>query len=307
MFVVVAVLVNLMALVTCQGPRPPPGPHTAMPRPPPSGSGSGAYIDEGYTADFSQCLPSFNRISLGSICVGFNMDTCDQTLHLNITYNGNSLINTYVQDLRTYEDCVYPTTNPAYLCSSCISFGSAIVNPAFASFCAQVTTKCTVYGREITSPTVTNLQCLEFGTNCHALTDCYSCGTTPGCGWCSNSTNADCRPVGPRGPYCDSCIGTWITKDEECPNAPLDIVESFAKTHRALVITLPVVVGSIGIVGICFLCRRKKPNPRDPLKEGSERSINPAHTHVQLNDDDDHSGSPNNRTALSINPSSGAL
>lgn len=190
--------------------------------------------------DVQECV-SLNP--LPSVCVGFAASTCSQySLRVNLTVDGSPLFAYTVSDLGNSRQC---STDASGDCQRCIQFKSLTMAPGYVKACPQIETRCSSI---FNVPIRTDLQCIELGADCTALTSCSACTDSPYCGWCGTASTRHCVARGIDQPLCDSCANSaggrnaWWVSPAECPS-----VEDAARSHASWAHDHPDAVAGIAV------------------------------------------------------------
>lgn len=143
---------------------------------------------------------------VGNICLGFNLNSCTQSVFVNFTRNNQNIFTTSINSLEAQEQCTAQG-----ICNSCVGFNKVSFTTAGVEICPEIRLKCPLVSTKNT------LSCFSLGNQC-AGNSCMSCTNSSNCGWCS--TTRSCQPVGSSGPYCSSCSpsSSWFTELTTCPD-----------------------------------------------------------------------------------------
>jgi len=208
---------------------------------------------------------------LGNYCIYLALDSCQASLHVNITIDGSVIFSYDLSSLPDAKQC--QETGP---CTTCLGFDANqwVLTPSYAKICAQVTEDCQI------ASTSKDLGCMELGAACIA-SGCDNCTAIPGCGYCANSTiygaEGRCLPLGMTTytePYCATCAPPSLFYNGK-PNSTICPVKPEPATMPSISTEalVGVVVGVVGgvIILIAFVCCWKKRVTATPVLEMDDK------------------------------------
>jgi hypothetical protein len=179
------------------------------------------FVSQFISDNFSKCIdPSKTPIpnlpiQLKKACLNFTLNSCAQSMALNITYNDVSIVNFDITVNNSTNICTDGTATSGLI--QCITFPTLIISPAYVKACPVYSMK--VLGIVISQ---TQLQCFESGDKC-ASQDCNTCTQSPNCGWCGATSSCMAKSLtvgsgGVNGPYCGTCKFGWNVDSAQCTN-----------------------------------------------------------------------------------------
>lgn len=237
-----------------------------------------------------QALARMAMDGLPDVCVEVDFSFCtdDPELKLNITVDGEVVLNPIISDDGEY--CLETEMGEAG-CQPCVGIkdGTLKIKPNFAEVCPEYRLKCKfdAYETVIKPETNDRIPCMSFGDNCTATTK-KSCLAQRGCGWCNGGgrgrefaddkspEGTGCTPMVPKGrpppgerpefrPFCANCPSENFIDQEDTKSAAAG---EYIEAHPGQIvgITLGSAVFILAVVG-CFVfsirAKNKRPNTND--------------------------------------------